>query len=99
MKNLLSYGVSGILLLSCVALADQPPKDRVSQDRAQATALKKYPGTVKSAELEKEKGHWVYSFDIQGSDQKLHEVWVDAKKNKIVGHKIESAGEEAAEVK
>ena len=97
MKNILYSCVGALLLFSSVALAEQPPKNRISQDKAQATALKKFPGTVKSAELEKEKGRWIYSFDIEGTDKRIHEVWVDAKKGKIVGSKIESAGEEAAE--
>jgi uncharacterized membrane protein YkoI len=88
-----------LLLAGAASFAAPPPKDLVPQAAAQAKALNKYPGTVKSAELEKEKGRWVYSFDIVGKDKKLHEVWVDAHNEKIVGHKIESAGAEATEQK
>lgn len=79
--------------------AAEPPKNVISMDKAEATALKKYPGTLKSSELEREDGRWVYSFDVVGSDKNTHEVWVDAKSGKIVKHKIETAGEEAAEEK
>jgi uncharacterized membrane protein YkoI len=76
----------------------QPPKTIVSIDKARKTALKKCPGTVKSGELEQEKGKWIYSFDITSKDNKTHEVWVDAKTEKILKSTIESASEEAKEV-
>src|SRR4051794_27341050 len=38
---------------------------KVTKEAAQATALERFPGTVESAELEREHGKLVYSFDIR----------------------------------
>lgn len=73
--------------------ANEPPKDVISMDKAEATAVKKYPGVVTSSEFEQEDGRWIYSFDIRGKDAGFHEVWVDAKNGKIVKHEVESAGD------
>lgn len=77
------------------SVAKEVPKDVISMDKAEATALKVYPGKVQSSELEQEDGRWVYSFEILAADKSLHEVWVDARKGEIVKHQIESAGQEA----
>ena len=53
-------------------------------------------GAIKSEELEKEHGKWIYSFDIQ-SGKELREVWVDAHTGEILQNKVESPDKEKAE--
>ena len=74
---------------------------KVTQEQARATALAKVPnGTVKSGELEMEKGRLVWSFDIaQALTKNVTEVWVDANTGKIVSLKKETPAEEAKEAK
>ena len=71
-------------------------KAKVSMADARTAALAVENGKVKSAELEKEKGKQIYSFDIQMPDG-LHEVNVDAATGKVVVDTIENAQDEAAE--
>lgn len=85
------------LLAPASVFAAKPPKNRISEEKAKTIALKVAPGDIKSTELEFEKKAWVYSFDIKGSDNQLHEVLVNAKNEKIVSSTIESAAKEAAE--
>ena len=73
------------------------PKAAVSLEEARAIAMKTVPGTVKSGELEHEKGRHVYSFDIVGRDKAIHEILVNANTGKIVSNKIESAAKETKE--
>ncbi|MGK5084703.1 hypothetical protein WDW37_15520 [Bdellovibrionota bacterium FG-1] len=52
---------------------------------AQAAALKKVPGNVKSSGLEREEGKQTYNFGIAGKDGKLHEVWIGAQRQGAKG--------------
>ena len=74
---------------------------KVSEVQATTTALAKTPhGTVKSAELEREHGLLVWSFDItQPSVKGVTEVQVNAKTGKIASVKKETAAQEAKEAK
>ena len=63
---------------------------------ARKAALAVENGNIKSAELEKEKGKQIYSFDIQMPDG-LHEVNIDAATGKLVEDTIENAKDEAKE--
>jgi uncharacterized membrane protein YkoI len=73
---------------------------KISMEKAREIALKKAPGTVKSSELEREKGKLIYSFDIQTKSKKeITEVNVDAIDGKIVSVAHENAKKEAAEKK
>jgi hypothetical protein len=76
-------------------------KAKVSKEDAQRTALEKVPGgTVKEGELEKEKGHLIWSFDIaQPGTSDIKEVQVDAINGQIVSVTTESAKDEAKEAK
>jgi uncharacterized membrane protein YkoI len=60
--------------------AELQAQAKVSKEQAQKTALAKVTGgTVKEAELEKEKGKLIWSFDIATPDSKdITEVAVDA---------------------
>jgi hypothetical protein len=71
---------------------------RISETQAQEFALKKAPGTVKSSELEKEKGTLVWSFDIANAKGGgITEVLVSAIDGHVVEAKAETAQQEAAE--
>lgn len=55
-------------------------------------------GIVKSAEIEKEKGHLVWSFDIaRPGTHDITETWVDAKTGKIISTQTESLRDQAKE--
>jgi|ERR1700722_4636739 len=72
---------------------------KITEAQARSTALDKVVnGTVKSRELEKEKGRLIWSFDI--ATPKTHnitEVQVDAKTGKIVSTHVETPFMQAKE--
>jgi len=72
---------------------------KVTEAQARALALAKAPGgTVKSSELEEEKGHLIWSFDITMPGTKnITEVNVDAKTGAIVGVDVETPKDQAKE--
>ena len=72
---------------------------KITKERAQETALKRAPGTVESAELEREHGKLVYSFDIRNSKGTITEVQVSALTGKVVRVEHENKSQEAAEKK
>jgi peptidase YpeB-like protein len=71
---------------------------KISEAKAREIALKQAPGTVKSSELEKEKGTLVWSFDIANEKGGgVTEVLVSAIDGHVVETKAESAKDEAKE--
>ena len=71
---------------------------KISEAKAREIALAKAPGTVKSSELEKEKGTLVWSFDITNAKGGgITEVLVSAIDGHVVEAKPETAQDEAAE--
>src|SRR6267378_4527001 len=72
---------------------------KITKQQAQETALKRAPGTVESAELEKEHGKLVYSFDIRNAKGTIDEVQVSAITGKVVRVEHENKKQEAAEKK
>jgi uncharacterized membrane protein YkoI len=62
------------------------PTPKISLETARETALKQVPGTVIDAELERERGRWVYSIEIQPNDrqQPRKEVLVDADDGSVI---------------
>ena len=94
-----SLWIAMMLILSTAVAVAEPkaPKDVIGLEKATAIAMKTASGKLESSELEFEKGQWVYSFDIRGEDQKIHEVLVNSQSGKIVSNKTESAAEEAKE--
>jgi hypothetical protein len=72
---------------------------KIPEADARATALAKVPaGTVSSAELEKEHGKLVWSFDIaQANSKNVTEIQVDAVSGKIVSTRTETPRQEARE--
>lgn len=97
MSKIHSFAMALMGMWSCLVLAAHPPKNRISMEQAQKIVTQTQAGNIESKELEHEGGKWVYSFDIRGSDQMIHEVQVDAKSGKIVSQKIETPSQEAAE--
>ena len=104
-KDFVRVLVLGLALSTSVAAtaADEALKDqaKVSETGARARALTLVPnGTVQSAELERENGKLVWSFDIaEANSANVVEVLVDAKTGRIVSRKIETLAEQAKELK
>jgi uncharacterized membrane protein YkoI len=89
--------VAAALFASSLAFA-KPTQPAVSMAAAKKTALAKVDGgTIKSSELEKEKGKLIYSFDIVAPDKQIVEVNVDAQTGEVVAVEHESAEKERAE--
>jgi uncharacterized membrane protein YkoI len=70
---------------------------KITKEEAQATALKREPGTVESAELEREHKRLVWSFDIRNSKGTITEVQVSAITGKVVRVEHENKKQEADE--
>lgn len=72
---------------------------KITKPEAEKIALAKVPGgTIKEAEIEKEKGKLVWSFDIATPNTKdITEVLVDAMTGDIVAIEKETAGAEEKE--
>lgn len=83
------------LALSTIAYA-KTPKPKLTRAKAEAIALTKAKGTVESAELEKEHGALVWSFDIRTASD-ITEVLVNANDGSIVAVQHENAAQEKAE--
>ena len=68
-------------------------------DSAWALALRTVPGgAVKSAELEREHGKLIYSFDVKVAGKPgIEEVNIDATNGKLIGREHEGDEDEAAE--
>lgn len=69
---------------------------KITMDQAREIALKKVSGTVESAELEREHGKLIYSFDIRTAKD-ITEVQVGALDGKIVALEHEDTAKEAKE--
>jgi uncharacterized membrane protein YkoI len=96
-KILLSVALLASPSLAVAKAADKPA---ITMDAAKKTALAKVEGgVIKSAELEKEKGKLIYSFDVVAPDKQIVEVNVDAMSGAVVSVEHESAAKEAAEEK
>ena len=73
---------------------------KISMQKAREIAMKKVPGgKIESAELEREHGKLIYSFDIKSSKPGVTEVNVDAKNGKVIASTQETPAKEAAEKK
>lgn len=72
---------------------------KITQAEAEKTALSKVPdGKIKAAELEKEHGKLIWSFDISMPKSKsITEIQVDAKTGKIVSTQLETPEDQAKE--
>ena len=107
MKIILIAGSALVLLLGGCASERHEHESRaalqaeakVSKEDASKAALARVPnGTVKEAELEKEKGRLIWSFDITTPDSKdISEVAVDAISGEVVSVEKEAPNQEASE--
>ena len=72
---------------------------KITPDSATKVAQARLPnGKIKSAEIEMEEGHLLYSFDMVVAGQPgIEEVQVDAKTGKVLGVEHEDAEAEAKE--
>ncbi len=98
----LALGLSAPLVSAAGASQDElKAQAKVTEKDARATALAKVPGgTVQTAELEREHGKLVWSFDINDpKSPNVIEVQVDAKSGHVVSKKVESPADQAKEVK
>lgn len=87
------------VIFSFALTANAAPK-KIGMKRATQIASKRVHGTIKSKELEKEHGRWIYSFDIRTAGKKgITEVAVDAYSGKVISVTHESPAEEAKEAK
>ena len=93
--------LAAVLLAGCATenQAKLIAEAKISKDTAQQTALAKVPnGTVKAAEIEKEKGKLQWSFEIATPSTKdITEVNVDAITGDVISVDKESAQAEAKE--
>lgn len=71
----------------------------IGMPRATRIATSRVHGTVKSKELEKEHGKWIYSFDISTGKGKITEVNINAYTGKVISVEHENAAKEAKEAK
>lgn len=74
---------------------------KIDEATARGIALKQVKsGIVKSSELEREKGHLVYSFDITVPAQSgIEEVLIDAMNGNVISHDHETPKMEKAEAR
>jgi hypothetical protein len=91
----LSAALLALIFVPCIH-AQTTQKTKLSMGEAKKVALSKESGTIKSQELEHEKGRWIYSFDIQ-HEQQVHEVNVDANTGEVVEDSVENPADEAKE--
>ena len=105
MNKILIKWLAAALLCACAVFAPgcrtESSQATVTRDQALVTALAKAPGgTVKEAELEKEHGRLIWSFDIAtpGSTD-ITEVQVDARTGEVVSVEKETPADQAREKK
>src|SRR5438105_10731549 len=104
MTSLLATALLGGLSAFTVRAAEETQADlktqaKITQAEAEKAALAKVPnGKIKAAELEKEHGKLIWSFDISTPKSKnIIEIQVDAKIGKVVSTRIETPKDQAAE--
>ena len=105
-RSLLTLGLLAACSASTLAAAEESPtklkaQAKVTEAKAQKTALARVSGgSIKSSELEKERGKLIWSFDIaMPKSRNITEVQVDAKSGKIVSTQIETPAGQANEAK
>ena len=82
-----------------LASAQDTPKAKITKAQATKIVLECFKGgKIKDAELEKEEGKLVWSFDIKVGKE-IKEVWVDARTGLVIKTETESAAKEKAEAK
>src|SRR5438105_10810699 len=104
MTSLLATALLGGLSAFTVRAAEETQaalkaQAKITQAEAEKTALAKVPdGKIKAAELEKEHGKLIWSFDISTPQSRnITEVQVDAKTGKILSTQVETPKDQAKE--
>ncbi len=103
----LSLLLIGVVAMSSVNVSAQEREEKpdatlasqakITMKKAKSIALARAPGKIEDAELEKEHGKLVYSFDIRNKRGTITEVQVNAKNGKIVSVAEENAAAEKKE--
>jgi uncharacterized membrane protein YkoI len=106
-KSQLLFGFTVISLFALVTAvsakdlsqAELTQQAKITKAQAEHIALAKVPhGSVKSAEIENEKGRLVWSFDIaRPGTRDITEILIDAKTGKIISTQAESPRDQAKE--
>ena len=104
-KTILWGALTAGLLAGCASEKSEQAKQaeleaqaKITRADAQQTALQVPNGAVKEAEIEKEHGKLIWSFDIAVPDSKdIKEVAVDALTGQVVSVETETADQEAKE--
>ena len=96
MKKIIALLLVALFSIGAYAAEGKP---KIGMKRATEIATKRVHGTIKSKELEKEQGRWIYSFDISTGKGKITEVAIDAYTGKVTSVKTESAAAETKEAK
>ena len=94
MKKIITLSLAVLLSVGTAAAFSKP---KIGMKRATEIAMKRVHGTIKSKELEKEHGRWIYSFDIRTGKGKITEVEIDAYSGKVINVKAETAADEIKE--
>jgi hypothetical protein len=89
--------LSAVLFFSCVVINADAQTKKIGMKRAREIASQQVQGRIKSSELEKEHGKWIYSFDIRKGNGGIMEVNIDAFTGAVIAVEEESAEKEAAE--
>lgn len=100
MKHAFAIGLLAAALAASPALA-KPQAARISMQAARAKALATVPhGRIKSAELEREHGRLIYSFDIAVPGRTgIEEVQIGAIDGKLLSLEHETSAKERAEAR
>ena len=99
MVLLAAFAAVGLFAGQAQAQTKRAAKAKITMAQARAIASKRAAGKIESAELEKEHGKLIYSFDIRNAKGTITEVQVEAYTGKIVSVEEENAAAEAAEKK
>jgi uncharacterized membrane protein YkoI len=91
--------LAAIFALTISGSTTAQTKKKIGMKKAREIAYAKAAGKIESAELEKENGKLVYSFDIRNDKGTITEVQVEAYTGEIVSVEEETTEKEAAEKK
>lgn len=94
---LAATGIAVVLMFTGCATTKQPPK--VSREQAETVAqTESKGGRIVSAELEREHGRLIWSFDITIPNSKdIREIQVDANSGAVINREIETPAQQAQE--
>jgi Peptidase propeptide and YPEB domain len=70
---------------------------KIGMKRAREIASEQAKGKIKSSELEKENGKWIYSFDVRNAKGTITEVNIDAYTGTVISVEEENAQKEPDE--